>query len=102
MTHHIHLARAIAETEILSERLQVVRADIVSNDTQQNALQDAMAALREEHVAIEERGHQLVGEQAVAAKVELPEGMTVADAYANNHEGLADEVAAIKAEMQQP
>lgn len=102
MSHHIHLARAIAETEILNEWLQAWPAARQSQEDARDAAMEALSALHNKEEQVRQRGHQLLGEQAVAAKLELPEGMAVSEAYANNHEGLADEVAAIKAEMRQP
>ena len=94
MSHSLHhLARSIAETQYLQEQIDLYPAQ---EQAKLNEIQDKQEELADLRITFEQmvkRGDQLIGEQVVGAELLLPEGMTVQDALANNHEGIADEVA---------
>jgi hypothetical protein len=99
MSHSInHLAQVVAELRYL----EIVKSNNVSQQDQKNQevseKTEEISQLQVDKDILLRKARKHVGEQEGAGALLLPSGMTVSNAYANNYQGLADEVNNIQAQ----
>jgi len=99
MSHSInHLAQVVAELRYL----EVLKSNNASQQDQKNQeaseKTEEVSQLQIDKDILLRQARKYIGKQEGAGALLLPSGMTVSNAYANNYQGLADEVNNIQAQ----